>query len=288
MAEGWTLDEAFAYCQAVTRAHYENFPVGSRLVARAMRPYVHSVYAFARGADDYADEAVYAGRRLDLIDAWEERLDRCLEGRADHPVFVALGETIRRFGLPDRHLRALLDAFRQDCRVSRYATWDDLLDYSRRSADPVGRMVLHLFGHRGPELEAWSDRLCTALQLTNFWQDVAVDWAKDRVYLPRTDMARWRVSEDDLRQGRVHQGFAGLMGEMVGRTRDLYHESRPLLGAVRGGLGVELRLVWLGGRSILDRIEGAGYDVFRRRPRLSRIHALRLAARAALVRRLPA
>jgi squalene synthase HpnC len=282
---GWTLDEAYAYCAAVARAHYENFPVGSRLADRRLRPHVHAVYAFARAADDFADEAAWADRRVERIDAWEARLDRCLAGRADHPVFVALGDTIRRFGLQDRPFRDLLSAFRQDCRVRRYGSFEDLLDYSRRSANPVGRIVLHLFGHRDPESAERSDALCTALQLTNFWQDVAVDWAKDRVYLPRTDMGRWRVTEDDLHAGRVDERFVGLMREMIARTRALYDEARPLLGGVRGGLGLELHVVWLGGTRILDKIERAGCDVFRRRPSLSRPEVLWLAARALAARR---
>jgi hydroxysqualene synthase len=278
----WSLDEAFEYCEAVARAHYENFPVGSRLVPRQLRPYVWSVYAFARQADDFADEAAHAGRRLEKLAGWEARLDRCLDGRPDHPVFVALGETIRRFELPDRLFRDLLDAFRQDCRVSRYENWDRLLDYSRRSAEPVGRLVLLLFGHRDEELARYSDAICSGLQLTNFWQDVALDLAKNRIYLPAEDRRRWGVKEEDLAAGRVHDGMRALMQEMVDRTRRHFAPGRPLLRRVGGRLGLELRWVWFGGHRILRRIERAQGDVFRRRPVLSRADHVWLGLRAAL------
>lgn len=281
-ADGWTLDAAFERCERLARSHYENFPVASRLVPAALRPYVWSIYAFARIADDYADEPQHEGHRLERLDAWESRLDRCLEGRADHPVFVALGETVRRFDLPDRWLRDLLDAFRQDCTVARYETWAQLLDYCRRSANPVGRLMLRLFGYRDERRDAWSDSICTALQLTNFWQDVGVDFSRGRVYLPEEDRACHGVSEEDLAGGRVTPGFRALLGEMVARTRDCFEAGRPLPGSVRGRLGLELRCVWLGGTRILDKIEQAGYDVFRRRPALSRTDLLRAAGRALL------
>ena len=263
------LADAFAHCTRLARGHPENFPVGSHLVPRAMQPYVHSVYAFARGADDLADEAGVPAR-LAALDAWERQLDACLAGRADHPVFVALAETIRRFELPDRPLRDLLDAFRQDCRMRRWERWDDLLDYARRSANPVGRIVLHLFGHRDASVIAMSDRLCTALQLTNMWQDVAVDAARDRIYLPREDRERHGVSDADVIDGRLHAGFRRLLAELVARTRQGYLATRELPRAVGGRLGWELRLVRLGGSRILDRLVEGGYDVYGRRPSLTR------------------
>lgn len=274
------LPEAFAYCRRVTHAHYENFPVGSHLAPRALRPYIHAIYAFARAADDFADEAEHEGKRLHELDAWEERLERCLSGRAEHPVFVALAETIRRFELADRELRDLLDAFRQDCRVKRYATWDELLDYARRSANPIGRLVLRVFGHRDPELDRCSDAICTALQLTNFWQDVVIDLAKDRIYLPAQDRERHGVREADLSAREAHAGVRSLLLELTARTQRLFEEGEPLLAAVRYRLRVELRCVWLGGKRILAKIEQARGDVLAHRPVLTRFDRLSLVTRS--------
>jgi squalene synthase HpnC len=283
-AARWTREEAYAYCAAVARAHYENFPVASRLVPRRLRRHVCAIYAFARAADDFADEAAHDGRRLEQLDRWEAHLDRCLEGKADHPVFVALGETIERFELPEAPFRDLLDAFRQDCRVRRYANWDELLDYCRRSANPIGRLVLRLFGHADEERARLSDAICTGLQLTNFWQDVAVDIRNDLIYLPSDDRHRFGVTEDDIRTGRLHEGFRAAMLEMIGRTRRCFEEGRPLLGAVRGRLALEVRVTWLGGHRILDRIEAVGCDVFRARPELTVTRKALLGARALLGR----
>jgi phytoene synthase len=266
----------------MARDHYENFPVASRLVPRGLRPHICAIYAFARTADDFADEPEHRGRRLERLDEWEARLDRCLRGSPEGPVFVALAETVRVFRMPQRLLRDLLDAFRQDCRVSRYESWDELLDYCRRSANPVGRMVLHLFGYSDERRGRWSDAICTALQLTNFWQDVAVDWSKDRIYLPLEDRLHHGVSEGDIGAGRAHPGFKKLLQEMVERTRRLFEEGKPLIGSVSGRLALELRCVWLGGNRILDKIESAGFDVFNNRPSLSRSDYLLTACRAML------
>ncbi len=281
-AGGASLEDSFAYCAGVARGHYENFPVGSRLAPRALRPHVHSIYAFARAADDFADEASHEGRRLDLLDRWEERLDRCLRGEADHPVFVALEETVRRFRLPDRLLRDLLDAFRQDCRVRRYRSFEDLLDYCRRSANPVGRLVLHLYGYQDQERARLSDHVCTALQLTNFWQDVGNDLDRDRIYLPAQDRERHGVTEDDLKARRQHAGLRSLVAEMCGRTRRLYEEGRPLLGLVGPRLGLELAAVWYGGRRVLSKIEAAPGDVLRGRRVLTRLDRAAILTRAVL------
>jgi phytoene synthase len=276
------LDDAYAHCARVTRSHPENFPVGSLLAPRRLRRHLHAVYAFARAADDLADEAPRDERRLAAIDAWEASLDRCLEGRAEHPVFVALGDTIRAFGLPDRPFRDLLDAFRQDCRVTRYASWEGLLDYCRRSANPVGRIVLRLYGHPGETEAGLADSICTALQLTNFWQDVAVDLAKDRIYLPAADRRRWGVADADLAAPVAGRPLRSLILEMVARTRRCFAAGRPLPARIGGRLGVELRAVWLGGSRILDRIEAAQGDVLAQRPTLSAVERATIAARAFL------
>lgn len=235
-------------------AHYENFPVASLLLPRAMRPHVAAVYAFARTADDFADEGDRTpAERLRLLDRWRQRLHGLNESPApDEPpqtveIFLALRATIRDRSLPLELFEDLLSAFRQDVTVSRYESWDELLDYCRRSANPVGRLVLRIAGYRDAALDAQSDDICTALQLTNFWQDVKVDAARGRVYLPR---------------GETLAGAAR-------RTRQLFERGRPLCDAVRGRLRHELRATWLGGVRILDRLEDAHFDPVAARPRLT-------------------
>jgi len=270
-----TLKAAYGHCIRLARRHYENFPVASPLVPRPLRPHVCAVYAFARRADDFADEARFAGRRLARLGNWERRLDAAAKGEARGPVFTALAHTLSAFDLPVQPFRDLLSAFRQDVITPRYRTWAALADYCRRSADPVGRLVLMLFGNRDPALVPLSDAICTALQLTNFWQDVAVDAAKGRIYLPLEDLARFGVTEADVLEGRMSPAFARLMAFEVERTRGLFQAGAPLCERLEGRLGVELRAVWLGGMGILDAIERVGYDVFRRRP----VHGLGSRAR---------
>jgi squalene synthase HpnC len=274
-----TLDEAFAHCEARVKAHYENFPVGL-FVPREKRGYIHALYAFARAADDFADERMYEGMRQEKLDEWEARLHAAYRGEAEDPIFVALGETVRRLEVPKELLLDLLSAFRQDTVKSRYETWEELLDYCRRSADPVGRLVLLVFGYRDPALLPLSDALCTGLQLANHWQDVAVDLAKDRVYIPRELTAHFGVGEWDLNAGHVTEGFRALMTELVARTRALFARGRPLCDRVGRDLRFEMRLTWLGGTGILDRIEAVGGDVFRRRPRFGPLDKLGIAWRA--------
>src|SRR5215831_12399444 len=198
-----TVDEAYAYCERLARSHYENFPVGSILVPKRLRKHVYSVYAFARVADDFADEGYETGelteaQRLAALDDWERKLEDCYRGRADHPVFVALAETVKELRLPIQLFTGLLSAFKQDVVKRRYADFEEVLDYCSRSANPVGRLILLLFDYREEGLAELSDCVCTGLQLANFWQDVEVDIRKDRVYLPQNEMARFGVSDDDL------------------------------------------------------------------------------------------
>ncbi|HUG55100.1 MAG TPA: squalene synthase HpnC [Vicinamibacteria bacterium] len=261
-----TVEEAFAFCEARVRSHYENFPVGL-WVPREKRPYVHALYAYARAADDFADEPMYEGMRAEKLDQWEQRLHAAYEGRAEDPIFIALGETVRRLDVPKPLLLDLLSAFRQDTVQTRYETWDELLDYCRRSADPVGRLVLIVFGYREPSLPPLSDAICTGLQLANHWQDLALDLRRGRLYAPRELRDRFGVKEWDLNAGRVTPEFHALMQDLVARTRALFARGRPLCDLVGADLRFEMRLTWLGGSSILDAIERAGHDVFRRRPR---------------------
>jgi phytoene synthase len=275
----FTLDEAFAHCEQRARRHYENFPVGL-FVPKDKQRDVHAIYAFARVADDFADEKLYEGMRRQKLDEWEARLHAAYEGQAEGPIFTALSETVRRLEIPKQLLLDLLSAFKQDTEKSRYETWDELLDYCRRSADPVGRLVLLVFCYREPELLPLSDAICSGLQLANHWQDVAVDLRKDRIYIPRELLVQHGVPEWDLNAGRLTPGFESLMKELVGRARALFTAGRPLCDRVNRDLRFEMRLTWLGGSGILDGIEKNGYDVFHRRPSYGLGGKLALAWRA--------
>lgn len=277
--------EAFAYCERMAREHYENFPVGSLLVPKSKRRHVYSIYAFARMADDFADEGYETSgsaeaERLVALDDWESKLEDCFHGQANHPIFVALGQTVRELDLPIRLFRDLLSAFKQDVVKRRYADFDEVLDYCRRSANPVGRLILRLFGYRDERLDEFSDCICTALQLANFWQDIAVDLRKDRVYLPADEMARHGVAVDDLRERRFSDRYASLLEFQVERTRALFERGRSLPSQVRGRLAVELRLTWLGGMRILEKIEAMGYDTLNGRPTITTADKIGLLAKA--------
>jgi hydroxysqualene synthase len=284
------VDEAFAYCERMARDHYENFPVGSLLIPRDRRRYVYSIYAFARTADDFADEGYgeagwdEAGR-LAALDDWEKKLEASYRGEASHPVFIALAETARDLRLPVQLFRDLISAFQQDVAKRRYANFDEVLDYCARSANPVGRLVLLLFGYHEERLHKLSDSICTGLQLANFWQDLSIDIGKDRVYLPQDEMADFGVSVDDLRDGRSSDRAAALLRLQVERTRKLFEDGRSLPGMVNGRLAFELRLTWLGGMRILRRIEEQGYDTLRARPVITRWDKIVLLLRAVLGRK---
>ncbi len=274
-----SVEEAFAYCEARTKAHYENFPVGL-FVPREKRPYVYALYSYARAADDFADEPIYDGVRQQKLEQWEALTHAAYRGEAEGPIFVALSETVRRLDIPKQLLLDLLSAFRQDTLKDRYASWEELVDYCRRSANPVGRLVLRVFGETDPELPPLSDAICTGLQLANHWQDAAVDYARGRVYVPEELQRRHGVTSWDWSTGRVSDGWRGLMAELIARTRALFEQGRPLCDGVGRELRFEMRLTWLGGMSILDRIEAVGGDVFQRRPRHGPLDKAALAWRA--------
>jgi hydroxysqualene synthase len=269
------VNDAYAYCERLAREHYENFPVASRLLPRRMRPHVAAIYAFARLADDMADEGQRpAPARLEDLDAWRQRLHRAARGEAtdERPhaeVFVALRQTIAECRLPVSLLDDLLSAFAQDVTVTRYASWGDVLDYCRRSANPVGRLVLRVAGCESPSMDAASDAVCTALQLTNFWQDVDVDWRKGRLYVPEDVWRTAGARQADLDVRRVTPEWRAAFDEVSRRTRVLFAEGRSVCDGVRGRLRLELRATWLGGTRILDKLESSGFDVFKRRPTLS-------------------
>jgi squalene synthase HpnC len=269
-----TIRKAYEYCRRQAR-HYENFPVASYLVPRDKRDALAAIYAFARYADDVADEPGVEGR-LEALAEWRQKLRECYAGRVEHPVFVALRNSVERFHLSFENFENLLRAFEQDVQVNRRPDFASLVAYCTCSANPVGRLVLELFDHRDPELCALSDAICTALQLANFWQDVAVDLARDRIYLPLEDLRRFNYSLDDLRAERVDDRWRSLLAFEVARTREWFERGKPLTEKVAPALRRQLRLTWLGGMAILAKIEAVGYDVFRRRPALGRWDFLRL------------
>lgn len=278
------LSSAYAYCEKLAFSHYENFPVASHLLPARMRPHIAAIYAFARTADDFADKpGLPDAERLRLLDDWQRRLDDVVstgdaglsplprdahQTRASDSIFLALGNTIRQHNLPPSLFEDLLSAFRQDVTTTRYRTWTDVLDYCRRSANPVGRLVLRVAGYDSPTLDAESDAVCTALQLTNFWQDFADDWRHGRLYLPVSDRDAAGAKEEDLDAARLTPEWTAVLRTAAGRTRALFAAGRPVCDAVSGRLRWELRLTWLGGSRILDRLEAANFDVFRHRPSL--------------------
>lgn len=262
--------------------HYENFPVASLLVPPHLRRPIAVIYHFARSADDLADEGTDPpAARLAALAAYRAELERIAAGTLPQlPLFADLAQVIRDHKLPLQLFHDLLDAFAQDVVKTRYANYTELLDYCRRSANPVGRLVLHLFGRTESARLQESDAICTALQLINFWQDVAVDWHKQRIYLPQDDMTRFGVTEEDIATGQCHDAWRALMDFEVQRTRAMMLDGAPLASALPGRIGWELRLIVLGGLRILERIEAVGYDVFRHRPMLGKGDWLRLGWRA--------
>ncbi len=264
---------AYAHCERVAREHYENFPVASRLLPAAMRPHVAAVYAFARAADDFADEGDLAPpERHRLLDDWKARLHAPppppMSPDPVDRVFAAVARTRQQCELDIALFDALLSAFRQDVTTRRYVEWSALLDYCRRSANPVGRLVLGIAGHRGRDVEVASDGLCTGLQLANFWQDFGVDYRRGRIYLPAEVSGRCRAQEGDLAAGLWTDPWRESFAEVVRRTRILFEQGRPVADLVAGRLRLELRLTWLGGTLILDRAAEPGRNPLTSRPTL--------------------
>jgi phytoene synthase len=269
---------AAASTRSLHRTHYENFPVASLLLPAHMRRHVAAVYAFARVADDFADEGTLTvEERLALLAHWGRRLRDAAaglpqqDGIPDEPgdapqLFDSLASTMREKALPLDLFEALLSAFRQDVTVHRYATWRDVDDYCRRSANPVGRIVLRIAGYHEQRLDHWSDAICTALQLTNFWQDVRIDSERGRLYMPDEEIRAHGADERQLASPVMNDEWRRVMAAAVARTRRLFAEGKPLCSAVHGRLRLELRATWLGGTCILDRIEAAGFDALVQRP----------------------
>jgi len=269
------LAGAYQECERLAREHPENFPVASWLLPRDVRKHVAVIYAFARAADDFADEpGRIPSERLALLDHWHRQLTASEPARG---LFAALSETRREFSLPLGLFEDLLNAFRQDVVKSRYETWAEVFEYCRRSANPVGRLVLRVFGYDDPALDRASDAVCTALQLTNFWQDFAVDWRRGRLYLPLEEWQPRGATTADLDRGVISAAWEGALDRAATRTRELFETGRPVADGVHGRLRYELRATWLGGMRILDRLEATRFDVFDNRPKLRLPDALVIA-----------
>ena len=267
---------------SVSAAHYENFPVASFLLPRAMREAVLAIYRFARAADDVADEGdATPAQRLSALARFDGALDAIAAGRPPTEApFADLAAAVQRHALPIPLLRDLISAFRQDVTIKRYATWPELLDYCRRSANPIGRLLLHLHRRDGANNVEYSDAICTALQLVNFWQDIALDWQKGRVYVPQEDLQRFGVAEEQIAQGRCDDGWRALIAFETRRTRDLLESGRPLVRTLPWRFALEISGVLAGGHRILDRIDAVGGDVFLHRPQLDRADWALVACRA--------
>lgn len=272
--------EAFAWTRNLARSRYENFTVGSWFLPRDKRQHVYNLYAFARTVDDLGDE--FEGDRAAALDAFEAKLRACYVGTADEPLFAALEPTIREFDIPIEPFLKLIEANRMDQTRKRHATIEDLIYYCDFSANPCGHLFLYVFGYRDRARQSLADCTCTALQLTNFWQDIAIDYRKGRIYLPLEDMRRFGYGEEDLAGAIVNDAFRELMRFEIRRTRELFTRGIALADHVRGSVRTDIRLFTRGGESILDAIEANGYDVYRRRPTLSAGAKARLALGALL------
>jgi squalene synthase HpnC len=266
-----TVTDAERYTRKLATTHYENFHVVSFLLPRRLHQDFYNVYAYCRSADDLADEIPDAAESLRQLNWWRAELDRMYAGQADHPVFVALKGTVEKFGIPKQPFADLIRAFIQDRNVSRYRTWDEVLDYCVYSANPVGRLVLYLGGYSDAERQSLSDATCTALQLANFWQDITVDQQKDRVYLPLDLLAKHGYTADELFAHKFDDRFRAIMREAVDRARELFLAGLPLTRMVNRRLAVDLELFSRGGMCVLDKIEQQGYDVLSRRPKISKV-----------------
>ena len=270
--------EAEEWCRRLARSHNENFLLVSWLLPRGLRQHFFNVYAYCRWADDLADEIADCERSLELLAWWRDELAACYGGEARHPVFVALSRTIAECSIPQQPFADLISAFEQDQRVFGYDTFAQLRDYCRRSADPVGRLVLHVCGEFTDEQAAWSDSICTGLQLANFWQDVARDLDMGRVYLPREDCERFGYTREQLESRLTNEAFVELMRFEVDRAREFLKAGMPLVPRLPGRLQVDIDLFARGGLKILDRIEQIGYRVWEQRPVVTKRDAAGLLA----------
>ena len=262
------LEACYRYCEALCRARHHNYPVASMFTRSVLRKHIFALFAFARVADDFADEAAFEGRRARELDRWEEQLHAAYRGHAEHPVFVALADTVDKFQLPITEFTELLSGFRTDLERRRYSTFDELRSYTRQAAEPVGRLLLYIGGYRAPELHAYAEDLSSALAVARLIQDVPADWQRGRVYLPAEDLRHFGVTEADIANRRVTAAVGSLVRYEVARTRALFERARPLVDIVGADLAVELALMWHGGMRILDKIDSMGARLFAERPQL--------------------
>ncbi len=274
------IEACYRYCEALCRAKHHNYPVGSMFARSQLRKHIFALFAFARVADDFADEPAYEGRRVSELDRWEEQLHAAYRGRADHPVFVALADTVNKFALPITEFTEMLSGFRTDLERKRYATFDELLSYTRQAAEPIGRLLMYIGGYRAPELHAYAENLATALAVSRLIQDVPSDWDRGRVYLPAEDLRHFGVSENDIATRRISPTVGNLVRFEVARARALFERARPLVDVVGSDLAVELALTWHGGMRILDKIEHTGNRLLAHRPRLNTADKALVLARA--------
>jgi hydroxysqualene synthase len=276
----WTKEAAYRYCERMATGHYENFPVASRFVPATLRPHVWAIYAFARTADDFADEPRFEGRRRQALEAWEQYLETCYHRDVDHPVFLALRDTVRRHNIPIGPLKDLLTAFGMDLTKHRYASFTELRGYCQHSAEPVGQLVLYVHGHRAPELHRFSDEICAALQIANFLQDLSVDIPRGRCYIPQEDLVHFGVTWEQLQAGRHTNEFKDLMRYSVARVRTMFLRGQPLIRQVSPGLSLELEATWRGGMKILEVIEQRDYEVLDYRPTIDKRSVFDIAGRS--------
>ena len=262
------LEACYRYCEALCRARHHNYPVASMFARSHLRKHIFALFAFARVADDFADEPAYEGRRARELDRWEEQLHLAYRGTAEHPVFVALADTVDKFALPITEFIELMSGYRTDLERRRYATFDELRAYTRLSAEPIGRLLLYIGGYRAPELHAYAEDLGSAIAVTRLIQDVPADWQRGRVYLPAEDLRHFGVNEADIANRRVSGAVGALVRYEVARTRALFERARPLVDIVGADLAVELALAWHGGMRILEKNEGVGARLFAERPQL--------------------
>jgi squalene synthase HpnC len=273
-----SIEEARAYCRRVARAHYENFSVVSLFVPRRLRPHFHAIYAYCRGTDDLADETGDPLRSLALLDDWERHLRACFDGRATHPVFVALAETVRTFDLPIEPFTDLLTAFRRDQQQTRYESIAELLDYCRYSANPVGRLVLRLGGGYAAEDLVLSDSICTGLQWVNFCQDVARDYDRGRIYIPRQAWREFGYDEAMFERREFNPAFAAMLATEVSRGELLLRAGSPLVRRAPQAIRLQIELIVRGGLEVVAAIRRIDYNVWQRRPTVFRLRQLRLLA----------
>jgi squalene synthase HpnC len=275
-----TLEQAQKYCELLARSHYENFSVATRFLPARLRQHFYNVYSYCRISDDLGDEVGDARQSLELLGQWETELNACYAGTPRHPVFVALAQTVRQFSIPQHEFSDLLIAFRQDQIITRFETFADVLGYCKYSANPVGHLVLYLCGYSDDERQRLSDFTCTALQLANFWQDVAVDYDKGRIYLPLEDLRQHGATEGDIAQRRATPQFLEMMKFEVQRAHEWFEYGLPLVKMVNRQLALDLELFSRGGQEILKAIERQRFDVLSSRPVISKPRKLWLVARA--------